>query len=218
VEGGVNISELRKEKYWGRYANTYDEFAEYVVGKTVRQAIINKLSEERDLGEVIEFGCGTGYFTKAVAKNAKHVIATDLSEEMLEMARRQLKEFRNVIVRKADCEERAFPLESADTVFMANIIHAIENPLRALQQSDQILKQGGLLLIVSYTDYGMNWFEKMELGIRYLLRFGVPPPYGLRNYSPEELSLLVESAGFKVESAQLIGYKPRALYLKSRKQ
>jgi ABC-2 type transport system ATP-binding protein len=218
VEGGLNITELRKEKYWSRYANTYDEFAEYVVGKTVRQAIINKLSEERDLGEVIEFGCGTGYFTKAVAKNAKHVIATDLSEEMLETAKKQLKEFRNVIVQKADCEERAFPLESFDTVFMANIIHAIENPLRALQQSYQILKHGGLLLIVSYTDYGMNWFEKMELGIRYLLRFGVPPPYGLRNYSPEELSLLVESSGLKVESAQLIGYKPRALYLKSRKQ
>ena len=184
----------------------------------VRQAILDKLSEERDLGEVIEFGCGTGYFTKAVAKNARHVMATDLSEEMLELAKKQLKEFRNVIVQKADCEERAFPLGSADTVFMANILHAIENPLRALQQSYQLLKHGGLLLIVSYTDYGMNWFEKMELGIRYLLRFGVLPPYGLRNYSPEELSLLVEGAGFKVEGAQLIGYKPKALYLKGRRQ
>jgi ubiquinone/menaquinone biosynthesis C-methylase UbiE len=137
---------------------------------------------------------------------------------MLEMAKKQLKAFRNVIVQKADCEERAFPLESADTVFMANIIHAIENPLRALQQSYQILKYGGLLLIVSYTDYGMNWFEKMELGIRYLLRFGVPSPYGLRNYSPGELGFLVESAGFKVECAQFIGHKPKAIYLKSRKQ
>jgi len=134
------------------------------------------------------------------------------------MAKKQLKAFRNVIVQKADCEERAFPLESADTVFMANIIHAIENPLRALQQSYQILKYGGLLLIVSYTAFGMNWFEKMELGIKYLSRFGVPSPYGLRNYSPEELSFLVESAGFKVECAQLIGHKPKAIYLKSRKQ
>jgi len=144
------------------------------------------------------------------------VIATDLSEQMLEMAVKQLKEFRNVTVQKADCEERSFPLESCDTVFMANLLHAIAHPLRALQQSYQLLKYGGLLLIVSYTDYGMDWFEKLELGIRYLLRFGVPP-YGLRNYSPEELSLLVESARFRVEGAQLIGYKPKALYVKGRK-
>jgi len=133
------------------------------------------------------------------------------------MAKKQLKEFRNVTAQKADCEKRSFPLESVDTVFMANIIHAIENPLRALQQSYQILKYGGLLLIVSYTDYGMNWFEKMELGIRYLSKFSVPP-YGLRNYSPEELSFLVESVGFKVEGIQLLGYKPKALYLKGRKK
>jgi len=170
------------------------------------------------LGEVVEFGCGTGYFTKAVAKNAKHVIATDLSEEMLEMAKKQLKEFRNVTVQKADCEERFFPAESIDTIFMANTIHVIDNPLKALQQSYQILKYGGLLLIVSYTDYGLDWFEKMELGIRYLLRFGVSPPYGLRNYSPQELGFFVESVGFKVEGIQLIGYKPKALYLKGRKQ
>jgi 2-polyprenyl-3-methyl-5-hydroxy-6-metoxy-1,4-benzoquinol methylase len=120
--GGEAISRpvIRKERYWSRYARTYDESAEYVVGKTLRQAIIKKLLEERDLGEVIEFGCGTGYFTKAVAKNAKRVVATDLSEEMLEMAKQQLKEFLNVTIEKADCEERSFPLESFDTVFMAN--------------------------------------------------------------------------------------------------
>jgi ABC-2 type transport system ATP-binding protein len=137
---------------------------------------------------------------------------------MLEMAKKQLKEYQEVTVQKADCEERSFPLESFDTVFMANTIHAIENPLKALQQSYQILKHGGLLLIVSYTDYDMNWLEKMALGTRYLSRFGMPPPYGLRNYSPEEISFLVESAGFKVQGVQLIGHKPKALYLKGRKR
>jgi hypothetical protein len=63
----------------------------------------------------------------------------------------------------------------------------------------------------------MNWFEKMELGIRYFIKFGMPPLYGIKNYSPDELNGLVRSAEFKVEEVKLIGEKPKALYLKGRK-
>lgn len=212
------MTELKKERYWSKYAHTYDDYTEYVIGRTIRQTIIKRLSEEHDLGETIEFGCGTGYFTKAIAKNVKHVTATDLSDEMLEIAKMQLEEFQNVTIQKADCEGAFYSSEAFDTVFMANVIHTIENPLKALQESYRILKNEGLLLIVSYTDYGMNWFEKIELGIRYLAKFGMPPPYGLRNYSPDELKSTVKNAGFKVEEIELIGEKPKALYLKGRKK
>ncbi len=43
------------------------------------------------VGSTIDFGCGTGYFTKAIAENAKHVISTDVSYDMLEIVRKQLK-------------------------------------------------------------------------------------------------------------------------------
>ncbi|KCZ72707.1 methylase involved in ubiquinone/menaquinone biosynthesis [Candidatus Methanoperedens nitroreducens] len=206
----------REEKYWSKYARSYDEGVEYVVGKTLRQAIVKRLLGERDLGEVIEFGCGTGYFTKVIAKNARNIIATDLSDEMLEVARIHLKDFQNVTIQKANCESTSFPSQRFDTVFMANVIHTIENPYKALQESHRILRDGGLLLITSYTDYGVNWFEKIELSLRYLQKFGMPPGY-YRNYSPNELARLVENAGFKVEEIQLISNKAKALYLKGRK-
>lgn len=153
----------REEKYWSKYARSYDEGVEYVVGKTLRQAIVKRLLGERDLGEVIEFGCGTGYFTKVIAKNARNIIATDLSDEMLEVARIHLKDFQNVTIQKANCESTSFPSQRFDTVFMANVIHTIENPYKALQESHRILRDGGLLLITSYTDYGVNWFEKNRI-------------------------------------------------------
>jgi predicted TPR repeat methyltransferase len=49
-----------KEKYWSKFARTFDEDQEYVVGKTILQAIDKRLSEECYLRDVIEFGCGTG--------------------------------------------------------------------------------------------------------------------------------------------------------------
>ena len=206
-----------KEKYWSKFACTYGDDQEYVVGKTILQLILQRLSEEQDLGDVIEFGCGTGYFTKAIAKKARNVIATDLSDEMLEMARIQLKEFQNISIQRANCEATSFPSERFDTVFMANLIHVLINPIKVLQESHQILRNGGLLLIVDFTGYSMSWFEKMKLGIRYLRKWGMPPRYARNNLSPDELASLVENMDFKVEEVQLIGDRTKALYVRARK-
>ena len=168
------------------------------------------------MGELIEFGCGAGFYTKILAKNARRVIATDLSDEMLAIARKELKNYQNVIVEKADCERPNFPDGKFDCVVMANLVHVIENPLIAFQESRRILKDGGLLLIVSYTTYGVNWFEKLKMGIRFLRTWGMPPRF-LRKLSPKELCSIVESAGFRVEEVELIGNKAKSLYLKGRK-
>jgi predicted TPR repeat methyltransferase len=86
---------VQKEEYWSRFADTFDEDQTYIVGQAVQQAVISRLSEERDLGEVVEFGCGRGFFTKAIAGNANRILATDLSDEMVAAAKEELKEFKN---------------------------------------------------------------------------------------------------------------------------
>lgn len=207
-----------KEEYWSKFASTFDEDQGYVVGKRALQEIIAKLYEERDLGEVMEFGCGTGYFTKAIARNARHVTATDLSDEMLEMARIELHKLHNLTVQKADCEDTYFPSGRFDSVFMANLIHVVENPIKVLQESHQILRNGGLLLTVDFTCYSMNWFEKVKLAIRYFKRWGMPPRYGRNKLSPDELVSFVENVDFRVEEVRLLGDKTKALYLRGRKE
>jgi len=206
-----------KEKYWSKSACTYSDDQDYVVGKTILQLIIKRLFEEHDLGDVIEFGCGTGYFTKAIAKKARNVIATDLSDEMLEMARIQLEEFQNISIQRANCEATSFPSERFDTVFMANLIHVLINPIKVLQESHQILRNGGLLLIVDFTGYSMSWFEKMKLGIRYLRKWGMPPRYARNNLSPAEITSFLENVDFTVEEVQVIGDRTKALYVRAKK-
>jgi len=207
-----------KEEYWSKFARTYNNDQEYVIGKAILQTITKKLYEERDLGDVIEFGCGAGYFTKAIAKNARHVTATDLSDEMLEMARIQLQEFQNITIQKVNSEDTSFPSARFDTVFMANLIHVVENPMKVFQESHQILKNGGLLLIVDFTGCGMNWFGKMKLGIRYLRKWGMPPRCARNSLSPDELVCFVEKVDFKVEEVELLGDKTKAVYLRGRKE
>lgn len=211
------MREDREERYWSRFAHSYDRDGEYVVGKPILHEIVKRLSEERDLGEAIEFGCGTGYFTRTLARNARHVVATDLSEEMLEVARTQLSDFRNVTIQKADCANTDFPAESFDCVVMANLLHVIDDPLSCLQESYRILRNGGRLIAVDLTSYRLNLFKTAKLGLRYLRRWGLPPRHGRNDPSPEELVRLVERARFRVNNVQLVEAESNAVYLRGLK-
>lgn len=211
------MADCQEEKYWSRFAKTFDEDQRYIMGDAWRKAIMNRLSKEINLGELIEFGCGAGFYTKTVARNASHVIATDLPDEMVTTARTQLKDFPNVIVEKADCEKTAFPDSKFDSVFMVNLIHVIEKPLMALHESYRILKYGGLLLTATGTGYDTRLFQKIMMAIRFMRKWGKPLGY-FRDFSPDELRSLVESAGFQVEEVQLIGDNTKALFLKARKR
>lgn len=208
----------QEEEYWSKIATTFEADQEWIVGKSAIQAITKKLLQEHDLGEVVEFGCGTGVFTRPLAQNAKHIIATDLSDEMIEIARTRLEGFQNITVEKANCKNTSFPSGRFDTVFMANLIHVIENPQEALQESWRVLRNDGTLLIISTTSYDVSLFEKMKILIRFLRKWGRPPRYFRTNYSPDELGSLVESAGFKIEEVELIGDRMKALYLRGRKR
>jgi len=211
------MTDYRKEKYWSKFADNFNEEQTYIVGEAVQQVILERLSGESDLGELVELGCGAGFYTKVLAENANNVMATDLSDEMLAVARTQLKECQNVIIEKTDCEKTAFPDGKFDSVFMANLVHIIENPSIVLHESYRILKDGGLIFIIDYTGYGMKRFEMMKMGIRFIVKWGKPLSYFRSRLSPDELRSLVEGVGFKVEEVELMGDKAKALFLKGRK-
>jgi ubiquinone/menaquinone biosynthesis C-methylase UbiE len=211
------VKARREERYWSRFARSYDRDGEYIVGNPILQAILKRLSEERDLGDALEFGCGTGYFTRAMAGQARHVIATDLSDKMLEVARTQLSEFQNMTIQKADCTSTGLPAERFDTVLMANLIHVIDDPSPCLQEAHRILQSGGLLIVVDFTGYRLDLLRSVQLGWRYLRRWGMPPRHGRNGLSPEELARLVESAGFKIKDVQLLEGGSNALYLRGLK-
>lgn len=203
--------------YWSNVARTYIRDQEYIVGKEILGAITEKLSGEGALGDALEFGCGVGYFTGSIAKSARQVIATDRSDEMLNMARMYLQGFQNITIQKADCEDTSFPSERFDTVFIANLIHVVENPIRVLQEGYQVLKDRGLLLVVDFTGYGMNRFEWMKLAVRYLRRWGMPPRHSRNGLSPDQLVSFVEEVGFRTEEVALLGDRTKAIYLRGRK-
>jgi ubiquinone/menaquinone biosynthesis C-methylase UbiE len=213
----TDAKEYREERYWSKLAHSYERDGEYVVGKPILQAILTRLSEEQDLGDCVEFGCGTGYFTRAVAGQARHLIATDLSDQMLEVARTQLSDLSNVTIQKEDCAHTDFPAESFDSVLMVNLIHVMDDALPCLQESYRILRSGGSLIVVDFTGYRLALSKTAQLVWKSLKRWGLPRRHEKHDLSPEELVRLVERAGFKVKDVHLLEGGSNAIYMRSLK-
>ena len=209
----------QKEKeadYWGRFAGTYDENIERIFGTGLRANLARILENEHGLGNVVEFGCGTGYFTRTIAKNAEHVTATDLSPRMVEAAKAKLKDLHDVTFQVEDSKMSSLPSGSFDAALMANMLHTLEEPLKALKECYRVLKKGGTLLILNYTGEGMGRVERTLLFFRFVLKFGLPPG-GSWPITSEGLRSLLRAAGFRVERMELIKGKINALYARAKK-
>lgn len=152
-----------------------------------------------------------------MAGQARHVIATDLSPEMLQVARTELSQFQNVTIQKADCASTDFPAETFDSVLMANLVHVIAEPLPCLLESYRVLRRAGLLIVVDFTGYRLSLSSTMRLVWRYVRKWGIPPRHGRNDLSPEELMDLVQSAGFMVSEVKLLAGGSNALYLRATK-
>ncbi|MDI9570744.1 MAG: class I SAM-dependent methyltransferase [Pseudomonadota bacterium] len=203
------------DTYWGRYAQTYDGDADYVVGRDLRRGLRARLRRETGLGVLLEYGCGTGYYTGVAVLQAKRIVAMDLSGEMLAAAKARLAGTPHVSFLQADCRRRTFHPTSFDTVLMANILNNLSAPLPVLCEAHHVLKYGGVLIAIAYTDYHASALERIEIGKRYFERFGWPPPGGLNNYSPRQLTSLLRLAGFTNVVMEELGDTVRALYARA---
>jgi ABC-2 type transport system ATP-binding protein len=206
-----------RDSYWGRFARTYDDDTDYIVGRPLRRAIRQRLSRERDLGYVLECGCGTGFYTRAICGQATRIMASDLSRKMLAAAKESLRDMPDISFLQIDCETNVFPPTSFDTVLMANILNTISQPLKALREMHRVLKYNGALIAVTYTDYNVDAFEKIEIRKRYFEKFGLPPAGGLINYSPRQMADLVRKAGFEITNLDILGEKAKAIYVRAAK-
>jgi ubiquinone/menaquinone biosynthesis C-methylase UbiE len=99
------------------------------------------------LGNVLELGCVNGTYSKVLDRKAKTLLATDFSDEMVSASKARLKEFGNIKIEKANCFDLPYPDEKFDTVFMANLLHIIPEPEKAIAEVKRVLvPKGGLLL------------------------------------------------------------------------
>ncbi|HMR45159.1 MAG TPA: class I SAM-dependent methyltransferase [Bacteroidia bacterium] len=92
---------------------------------------------------VLEIGCGTGLFSgKFYQRTGAKVIATDLSPELLNVAKEKYPEVEFVL---ADAMKLQFDTNTFDVVFGSSVLHHLEFE-RSLNEILRVLKPGGRMV------------------------------------------------------------------------
>ena len=96
---------------------------------------------------VLEIGCGTGAFSRRLARIAEHVTAIDLSSEMIRVARSRSVGFSNITFEVADAMTTEFATGHFDCVASIATLHHLP-VASAYERLKQALKPGGMLIVL----------------------------------------------------------------------
>ncbi len=119
--------------------------------------ILQGLSDPGHRKRCLEFGCGYGTFTIALARFAdvKQVVSLDIDDEMIAMTERRLAdaELRNVRLERRDFLSQGCGLPDgwSDWAMIFNLLH-IEQSSQLLQEAFRVLRPGGTLAIIHWRD------------------------------------------------------------------
>lgn len=131
-------------KFWDKVA---DKYAKSPIGDidAYNDTLERTRSYLKPTDRVLEVGCGTGSTALLLAANVEHMIASDLSSRMIEIASLKAKDqgVSNVTFITADLFDDALKQGPYDAILACNILHLVENAPAAIRHIHGLLKPGG---------------------------------------------------------------------------
>ncbi len=136
--------------FWDNVAGVYDIYVNFINKKT-HTALKRIIAGRIGAGDrVLKCACGTGMLSAVIAERGAILTATDFSPKMLERAEKNCAAWPDIVFRRADITALDFPDGSFDKVVAGNVLHLLDEPLKALGELDRVTKRGGLLIIPTY--------------------------------------------------------------------
>ena len=137
--------------FWDRWARLYD--LTQWTNRRANAAAAARTAERIPAGaRVLDCAAGTGLFSLAAAERAASVLCTDLSEAMLEQAKRKArrKGLSNLRFARRDITALPDPDGGFDAVIAANVLHLLPSPELAVRELWRVTAPGGRLILPTY--------------------------------------------------------------------
>ena len=136
----------KSQEFFSSASGEWDRLRTELFGNTFHlHALLGLLDHTAVAGDL---GCGTGQLSALVAPFVREVIAVDGSADMLQAARGQLADCRNVDVRLGTLEALPIDHDQLDIAMMGLVLHHVPDPGVVLAEAARVLKPGGRLLII----------------------------------------------------------------------
>jgi len=140
---------------------------------------------------VLDVGCGTGVFAEFIEIHSEmpvEIICVDISEKMLEVARKKLGQYTTISYFCGDATDIDLPDKSLDRIICYSCIPHIQAKAAALRNFWRMLKSGGLL-VIAHSD-GYEKINEMHSHLEDPVRHDFLP-------GPEEMRSMLDRADFR---------------------
>ena len=184
------------QNFWDKNAGRYDRFMRKDAAAYERLFELLRPVVRRKT--VLELATGTGLIAKNIVSSAAHIEATDASGEMIAQAKRDSRSAK-LHFSLQDMFHLPYADGSFDVVIVANALHIVPQPEKALQEIKRVLKEDGVLIAPTFTHAGNSFSGKVKAFFMKLAGF----PLHSRWTSEEYLRFLRQNGWTVRKSAVL---------------
>ncbi|MBL6447985.1 methyltransferase domain-containing protein [Fulvivirga sp. 29W222] len=136
---------MNNQEGYNNWAATYDTVANKT--RDLEAEVLRKILTGRKFNHILEAGCGTGKNTRWLASLTNNLTAFDLSEEMMDKARKKVSDT-NVTFQQVDLTQSWPELpQPADLIVSSLVLEHIEHLDFIFKQANIALANGGLFYI-----------------------------------------------------------------------
>lgn len=107
---------------------------------------------------ILELGCGTGEMWKnhiSLLNKCSKLVLTDISEGMIETARKNIGNLHNATYQVVDIQEIPFESNSFDMVIANMMLYHVPDLKKGLSEVKRVLKEGGSFFCATYGGHGI---------------------------------------------------------------
>ena len=98
---------------------------------------------------ILDTGCGTGILFKHIKNSAKLLIGLDISLGLLKRAKTQAKQYRNIVVIRAEADHTPFKNKTFHTIFAITLLQNMPNPATTLREIKRISRDNGIIAVTA---------------------------------------------------------------------
>ncbi len=193
----MKTPEEAAKRIFGARAPRYTTSAAHTDPQVLARVV--ELSRPKRHWTALDIGTGPGHTAFAVAPHVSHVIAVDLTREMLAEAERLQCErsIANVHFGAADVHALPFPDETFDLITCRRAAHHFSDIIRALREMKRALRVGGRLVI---DDRSVPEDDFVDACMNELDRYH--DESHVRQYRASEWRQMLERLGFSTERVE----------------
>ena len=154
-----------RKKTWDLYAPIYERAMR--ADQRIYTFMYERLPAVIRDRDVLEIATGPGLLAKHVAPAARTMLATDYSDGMIAQAKKGDCPA-NLRFEVADATKLPYADDSFDAVLIANALHIIPEPEKALREIDRVLRPGGILIAPNFVEHKGTLLSRLWSGVLVL--------------------------------------------------